>query len=92
MPGHLRSDADYILSRAPDYVLIRRQAEEREVLRWLAEQLGAPEPRAAEPGEKPAGSKRCSSRRLRESGYRFTYPTFREGYAALLAAEGGSPR
>ena len=36
----------------------------------------------ATPG-RPAGSKRCSNRRLLESGYRFRYPTFREGYAAL---------
>jgi hypothetical protein len=33
VPGHLRSNADYILSREPDYILIREAAEEREVLR-----------------------------------------------------------
>jgi nucleoside-diphosphate-sugar epimerase len=30
--------------------------------------------------------KRCSSARLRASGYRFRYPTYREGYGALIAA------
>jgi hypothetical protein len=33
VPGHLRSNADYILARAPDYIFIRRKAREREVLR-----------------------------------------------------------
>ena len=30
-------------------------------------------------------NKRCLNARLRATGYRFRYPTFREGYAALLA-------
>ncbi|WP_380675479.1 SDR family oxidoreductase [Salinigranum sp. GCM10025319] len=29
-------------------------------------------------------SKRCSNRRLRELGYEFTYPTYREGYRAAI--------
>ncbi len=33
-----------------------------------------------------AGSKRCSNRRLRESGYVFRFPTYREGYGALIRA------
>jgi hypothetical protein len=32
VPGHLRSNAAYILSRAPDYIFIRRRARGREVL------------------------------------------------------------
>ncbi|NNL64617.1 MAG: SDR family NAD(P)-dependent oxidoreductase [Myxococcales bacterium] len=61
------------------------------VLRWLAERLGAPAPRVAdEEGMDAAGrrrrtSKRCSNRRLREAGYAFRYPSFREGYGAMLA-------
>ena len=39
-------------------------------------------------GERPRGSKRCSSRRLRATGYRFRYPTFREGYGELIARDG----
>jgi nucleoside-diphosphate-sugar epimerase len=31
-----------------------------------------------------AGSRRCSNQRLLESGYKFLYPTYREGYRALL--------
>ena len=64
--------------------------EECEVLEWLAARLGAPAPRrvADGSGESRASGKRCSNARLRASGYRFCYPTFREGYAAVLAGEG----
>ncbi|HEY8493163.1 MAG TPA: NAD-dependent epimerase/dehydratase family protein [Myxococcota bacterium] len=64
-------------------------ADEAEVLRWLAERLGVPPPAPA-PGDAapPArgGNKRCRNARLRASGYRFTYPSFREGYGALIGA------
>ena len=45
---------------------------------------------ASDPGSgaAPATGKRCSNARLRASGFRFRYPTFREGYAAVLAGEG----
>lgn len=62
-------------------------ADESEVLRYLAERLGVPEPRPYEPGREPApraGSKRCRNARIRAEGYSFAYPTFREGYAAML--------
>ncbi len=62
-------------------------ADERTVLCWLAGVLGAPEPRATETGEtsdRPRGSKRCRNDRLLRSGYTFRYPTFREGYRAVL--------
>jgi nucleoside-diphosphate-sugar epimerase len=64
-------------------------AEEGAVLDWLAARLGVPPPRrAAEPATRgrPDTNKRCSNRKLLASGYRFRFPTFREGYAALLAA------
>jgi nucleoside-diphosphate-sugar epimerase len=59
-------------------------ADEATVLRWLAGALGAPEPRAAQV-QSERGSKRCRNDRLLASGYAFRFPTFREGYAALLA-------
>ena len=66
-------------------------AEECAVLRWIAEQIGAPPPRhegpgaaSARAGGRPRGSKRCRSERLRGSGYRFRHPSYREGYGALL--------
>jgi nucleoside-diphosphate-sugar epimerase len=59
----------------------------REVLVWLAEGLGAPPPRLAE-ATSSAGpertSKRCTNALLRASAYDFRFPTYREGYGALL--------
>ena len=65
-------------------------ATEREVLEWLAARLGAPAPRRVrdEAAAARGSGKRCSNARLRASGYRFRYPTYREGYAAVLAGEG----
>ena len=69
----------------------REPADETVVLRWLADQLGVAPPAVAPedvaPGaRRPRGSKRCANDRLLASGYSFSWPTFREGYAALLAA------
>jgi len=65
--------------------------EEAELYAWLAKSVGAAAPKQA--AENPdtdrrrqVGSKRCSNRRLRESGYSFRYPTYRDGYAALIDA------
>ncbi len=58
-----------------------------EVLTFLAAELGAPLPRLEEvtvAGAPERGSKRCSNALLRASGYDFRFPTFREGYGALL--------
>jgi len=73
-------------------------ADECEVLRWLAAQLGVPPPRVGPPAglgprrqrgpprpRRRAGSKRCRNARLVASGYIFRYPTFRDGYGALLS-------
>ncbi len=62
--------------------------EECEVLEWLAARLDAPVPRREHGSAGQASGKRCRNARLRASGYRFRYPTFREGYAAVLAGEG----
>jgi nucleoside-diphosphate-sugar epimerase len=66
-------------------------AEEAELYKWLAEQVGAAAPKEEAEGTAPlrrrtVGSKRCSNRRLRESGYSFRYPTYRDGYAELIRA------
>lgn len=60
-----------------------------EVLRFLARELGldAPPTVAAGEGEgsrRSTSNKRCSNRRLLESGYGFLYPTYREGYRPLV--------
>ncbi|HET8700514.1 MAG TPA: SDR family oxidoreductase [Nitrococcus sp.] len=58
-----------------------------ELMDWLAEQLGqARPPRAsAVTGTPRAGSKRCCNARLKASGYALCFPTYREGYRAMLA-------
>ncbi|MCK9505877.1 MAG: NAD(P)H-binding protein [Porticoccaceae bacterium] len=55
-----------------------------EVHRWLAEQLKVPF-QVAEGGAVTRGNRRCSNQLLLASGYRFIHPTFREGYAQLIA-------
>lgn len=61
-----------------------------ELKQWLSEQMGLSPATAAEPetaitlGPETRGGRRCSNRRLMDSGYRFSYPTFREGYGSLL--------
>ena len=64
--------------------------EECEVMEWLAARLDAPAPRRVRRGEaaEQGSGKRCSNARLRKSGYRLRYPTYREGYAEVLTGEG----
>ncbi len=65
----------------------REPADQREVIAWLAARLGVAIPGAGDAADahRPRGSKRCSSDRLTSSGYTFRYPTYREGYAPLVA-------
>jgi nucleoside-diphosphate-sugar epimerase len=66
---------------------------------WLADQCGIDRPPKRTKAERLAAgdlsaaaerrvltSKRCSNDRLRELGYEFHYPTFREGYRAAVEA------
>ena len=57
-----------------------------EVRHWLAEQLGVSLDDSRPLSDARGGNKRCSNRRLLAAGYRFTYPDYRAGYGALLAA------
>jgi len=71
----------------PVYLGVDREpAEVCEVVGWLAERLGMEPPRRGAPGGRTRGNKRCRSDRLVASGYDFIHPTYREGFAALLAA------
>lgn len=62
----------------------------RDVYRWIAERADTPDPcsdDAPEPWDsvpRRGTNKRCSSRRLVESGYEFHFPTFREGYGPIV--------
>ena len=78
--------------RQPDsrYIGVDHEpADYCDVLHWLAAQLGAPPPRVeASSGmdtRRHRTNKRCCHDKLIGSGYVFRYPTFREGYAAMLA-------
>lgn len=57
-----------------------------EVLDWLADSMGMDRvPRqSGAPGDQRGSNKRCSNRRLRQSGYQFVYPDYRDGYRVML--------
>ncbi|MFM7736805.1 MAG: NAD-dependent epimerase/dehydratase family protein, partial [Alphaproteobacteria bacterium] len=85
------------LSEAPDGTWVGvddHPADSCEVYDWLADLLGVARPRRvpgledSTPGDGPAPNKRCSNRRLRQSGYRFRFPSYLEGYAAMLEGAG----
>jgi nucleoside-diphosphate-sugar epimerase len=59
------------------------------VCSWIAERSGQEPPETIEADdprikEDLRGNKRCRNDRLLESGYRFLFPSFREGYAGLV--------
>lgn len=61
-------------------------ADRIEVLQWLAGRLSVEAlTEEAEVSQRGSG-RRCRNDRLRASGYRFRYPSFREGYSALIEA------
>jgi nucleoside-diphosphate-sugar epimerase len=61
-------------------------ATQWDVRHWLADRLGVTlDDNATSSSARSVGSKRCSNRRLLAAGYTFRYPSFREGYAALMA-------
>jgi nucleoside-diphosphate-sugar epimerase len=61
-------------------------ADQADVLRWLAARLAAPAPRGDYDANAAPTGKCCKSARLRASGFAFQYPTYRDGYGALIAA------
>lgn len=77
----------------PDGLYLATDDEPRmpnDLLRWIAGELGLPEPpyddesgaeaRTSERG----GNRRYRNARLRATGFAFRYPTYREGYGALI--------
>lgn len=54
-----------------------------ELLRELAAWIGVPAPESAQLPP-PAANRRCRNARLLASGFRFEYPSWREGYRAVL--------
>ena len=63
-------------------------AAECEVMGWLAARLGVARPECLRYEEgamfRARGNKRCDNARVLASGYQFRYPTYREGYSAVL--------
>ena len=63
-------------------------AQQREVTAFLAARLGVPVPPEASDGPEATGArggdKRCRNARLKATGYALTYPTYRDGYGAML--------
>lgn len=52
-----------------------------EVVTWMSEQLSVTAPPAA---EATSSNKRCRNTLLRETGYQFIYPSYREGYTPII--------
>lgn len=74
---------------APFYVGVdNHPAELGEVLRFLASEQHLPEPPTGPAGKARGGNKRCSNALLRSTGFEFAFPSFREGYRAVLAGTG----
>lgn len=55
-----------------------------DVYRWLAGALHVPPPLVTVATRRGAGGKRCRNTLLLRIGYRLSFPTYREGYGALL--------
>lgn len=70
----------------PHYIGVDDEPADRcTVYRWIAEQLGLPEPPTGEDVPDRGVNKRCRNHRLSASRYRLRYPTFRDGYRELLS-------
>jgi nucleoside-diphosphate-sugar epimerase len=73
---------------APIYLGVDDAPVDRgEVVAFLAQELGLPTPPRG-PASGRGGDKRCRNDRLRGTGFTLRYPTYREGYRAVLAGEG----
>lgn len=61
-------------------------ARQCDVLQLIAEKLSLPLPPIEErvTASRNGSNKRCSNAKLKSTGYRFHYPTFREGYGSLI--------
>jgi nucleoside-diphosphate-sugar epimerase len=63
-------------------------APQRDITAFIAARLGVPLPSSVPPeAAARGGDKRCKNARLRATGYALLYPTYREGYAAMLAGD-----
>jgi nucleoside-diphosphate-sugar epimerase len=64
-----------------------RPSRRREVLEWLAQEMGAPAPSASAENSSRRGEgagKRVDSTRLQASGFCFSFPTYVQGYGSFI--------
>ena len=61
-----------------------------EIFEWLKDRIGDVEPDHDVPEVSRRGSKRCSSKRLTDFGYKFKYQTYKQGYEEILKEMGFS--
>lgn len=59
-------------------------ASQWEVISWLAEQLRSPAPSAKIMAATAGQNKRCNNSCLKALGYQFRYPSYKDGYLALI--------
>ena len=72
---------------APLYIGVDyRPVERGTLLRWLSGVLDTPPPRLVAASTNRRSNKRCRNVRLAASGYPFRYPTFQDGYSAIIDA------
>ncbi|MAD44687.1 MAG: NAD(P)-dependent oxidoreductase [Oceanospirillaceae bacterium] len=55
-----------------------------DVLEWMKDRIGDVEPDHDVPEATRRANRRCSNKRLRDLGYEFIYPTYRDGYEDML--------
>lgn len=55
-----------------------------EVVSWLAERLHYPPPLIKQVGDSAPMNKRCNNARLKTLGYRFRYPSYKQGYGEMV--------
>jgi nucleoside-diphosphate-sugar epimerase len=58
-----------------------------DVMTWLAEHLYCPPPSVKTVDADAGMNKRCCNARLKALGYRFQYPSYRDGYSELISAQ-----
>jgi nucleoside-diphosphate-sugar epimerase len=76
----------------PIYVAVDdHPAPRHEVLSWLVKEMGRPELELLEEEGQARTGKRCSNRLLKETGFRFRYPTYKEGYRDLVDSVKSAP-
>ena len=76
---------------APVYVGVDDEpAPQYEVEQWMAGELGVTGASTMAAGRGTSGHKRCRNRLLHASGYSLRFKSYREGYRAVMCAEGAA--